>query len=175
MGPKDTLQTDAPTRSVISGFRLQPNEGGRIGAEKGAGGDRMKPFSVLVVDDEEDFVDAIVDRLRDRGLETEGVSRGKDALELLNQRDFDVCILDVMMPGMDGIETLREMKEKKPSLAVIMLTAHGSVDSGLQGLQLGAYNYLIKPFPFEDLLAQLSLAYEHKLIDDERSSSGSTR
>ncbi len=74
----------------------------------------MEKFSVLVVDDEVDFVETIVKRLTDKGLKAAGVYRGKDALDLLNEREFDVCILDVRMPGMDGIETLREMKKKQP-------------------------------------------------------------
>ena len=127
----------------------------------------MEKFSVLVVDDEEDFVETIVKRLKDKGLDAAGVFRGQEALDLLNEREFDVCILDVRMPGMDGIETLREMKKKHPSMEVVMLTGHGSVESGIQGLQLGAYNYVMKPCPFKDLLAQLVLAYERKVIEQD--------
>jgi two-component system, OmpR family, response regulator len=127
----------------------------------------MEKFSVLVVDDEEDFVETIVKRLKDKGLDAAGVFRGQEALNILKEREFDVCILDVRMPGMDGIETLREMKKKHPSMEVVMLTGHGSVESGIQGLQLGAYNYVMKPCPFKDLLAQLSLAYERKVIEQE--------
>ena len=130
----------------------------------------MEKFSVLVVDDEEDFVETIVKRLKDKGLDAAGVFRGQEALDMLKKREFDVCILDVRMPGMDGIETLREMKKKHPSMEVVMLTGHGSVESGIQGLQLGAYNYVMKPCPFKDLLAQLSLAYERKLIEEENRS-----
>lgn len=127
----------------------------------------MEKFSVLVVDDEEDFVETIVKRLKDKGLDAAGAFRGQEALDLLNEREFDVCILDVRMPGMDGIETLREMKKKRPTMEVVMLTGHGSVESGIQGLQLGAYNYVMKPCPFKDLLAQLNLAYERKLIEED--------
>jgi DNA-binding NtrC family response regulator len=133
----------------------------------------MEKFSVLIVDDEEDFVETIVKRLRSKGLEAEGVHRGLEALELLEDTDFDVCVLDVRMPGMDGIETLREMKKKKPSMEVIMLTGHGSVESGIQGLQLGAYNYVMKPVPFPDLLQQIQQAYERKVIEAERAQSWS--
>ena len=75
--------------------------------------------------------------LRDRGLDVEGVLSGKEALAILDKADFDVCVLDVKMPGMDGIEALSEMKKKKPLMEVIMLTGHGSVESGIRGLQLG--------------------------------------
>jgi len=128
----------------------------------------MESFRVLVVDDEEDFIDAIVKRLRSKGLYAEGVTRGQDALRILEDQDFDVCILDVRMPGMDGIQTLREMKKKRPLLEVLMLTGHGSVESGIQGLQLGAYNYVMKPVPFDDLLEQLVNAYERKRIEEDR-------
>lgn len=128
----------------------------------------MEKFRVLIVDDEVEFVETIVKRLRDRGLEAEGVHSGPEALSLLEGRDFDVCVLDYRMPGMDGIEALRLMKKKKPLMEVIMLTGHGSVESGIQGLQLGAYNYVMKPAPLKDLLYQMELAYERKLIEEER-------
>lgn len=128
----------------------------------------MEKFSVLIVDDEVEFVETIVKRLRNMGLDVEGVHSGKDALEMIETRDFDVCILDFRMPGMDGIETLRQLKKRKPLIEVIMLTGHGSVESGIQGLQLGAYNYLMKPVALKDLLAQMSLAYERKLIEEGR-------
>lgn len=129
----------------------------------------MEKFRVLIVDDEEDFVETMVKRLKSKGLEAEGVHRGHSALELLGEKDFDVCVLDVRMPGMDGIETLREMKKRKPSMEVIILTGHGSVESGIQGLQLGAYNYVMKPVPFPELLEQIVQAYERKVIEEERS------
>jgi two-component system OmpR family response regulator len=129
----------------------------------------MDKYSVLIVDDEEDFVETIVKRLKDRGLDTVGVNSGKEALEQLDRKDFDVVVLDVKMPGMDGIETLRAIKKKKPRTEVIMLTGHGSVESGIEGLQLGAYNYVMKPVPLDDLLKQMTQAYERKLIEEERS------
>jgi two-component system, OmpR family, response regulator len=134
----------------------------------GTGDGIMDAFRILVVDDEVDFVETLIKRLRDKGLEAEGVLSGREALDLLREKDFDVCILDVRMPGMDGIETLREMKKRKPAMEVIMLTGHGSVESGIQGLQLGAYNYVMKPVPFSDLLKQAAQAYERKVIEAER-------
>ncbi|HMK35345.1 MAG TPA: response regulator [Desulfomonilaceae bacterium] len=131
----------------------------------------MDKYSVLIVDDEEDFVETIVKRLKDRGLDAIGANSGKGALEQLETRDFDVVVLDVRMPGMDGIETLRAIKKMKPLTEVIMLTGHGSVESGIQGLQLGAYNYVMKPVPLDDLLKQMNQAYERKLIEEGRSSS----
>lgn len=129
----------------------------------------MEKFRVLVIDDEVDFVETIVKRLRDRGLDAQGALSGPEGLKILDERDFDVIILDVKMPKMNGIEALREIKKKKPLVEVIMLTGHGSVESGIQGLQLGAFNYVMKPVPLNELLKQMSQAYERKLIEEERS------
>lgn len=135
----------------------------------------MEKFRVLIVDDEEDFVDTIVKRLRANGLEANGVTSGKEALALLNDKEFDVCVLDVKMPAMDGIETLSEMKKKSPALEVVMLTGHGSVESGIRGLQLGAYDYVMKPVPFADLLNKIVQAYERKMIEQGRAKGGETQ
>lgn len=128
----------------------------------------MEKFRVLVIDDEVDFVETIVKRLRDRGLEAEGSLSGPEGLQLLDNKEFDVIILDVKMPKMNGIETLREIKKKSPLVEVIMLTGHGSVESGIQGLQLGAFNFVMKPVPLNELLKQMTQAYERKLIEEER-------
>ncbi len=128
----------------------------------------MEKFRVLVIDDEVDFVETIVKRLRDRGLEAEGALSGPEGLQLLDNKEFDVIILDVKMPKMNGIETLREIKKKSPLVEVIMLTGHGSVESGIQGLQLGAFNFVMKPVPLNELLKQMTQAYERKLIEEER-------
>ncbi len=128
----------------------------------------MEKFSVLIVDDEEDFVETMVKRLKDKGLDAAGADSGKEALNLLSEKDFDVCVLDVKMPGMDGLEALAEMKKKWPLMEVIMLTGHGSVESGVRGLQLGAYDYVMKPVPFADLLKKIQQAYERRVIEEER-------
>ncbi len=128
----------------------------------------MEKFRVLVIDDEVDFVETIVKRLRDRGLVAEGALSGPEGLQLLDDKEFDVIILDVKMPKMNGIETLREIKKKSPLVEVIMLTGHGSVESGIQGLQLGAFNYVMKPVPLNELLKQMTQAYERKLIEEDR-------
>jgi two-component system, OmpR family, response regulator len=128
----------------------------------------MDRFRVLVVDDEEDFVDTLVKRLKDKGLDAAGVLSGIAAVELVREKDFDVCVLDVKMPGMDGIEALAELKKKRPMLEVVMLTGHGSVEAGIRGLQLGAYDFVMKPVPFSELLAKIVQAYERKRIEEER-------
>jgi DNA-binding response OmpR family regulator len=126
----------------------------------------MEKFKVLIVDDEEDFLETIVKRLQARSIEVTGAESGYKALELINDGNFDVVILDVKMPGLDGIETLREMKKKKPLVEVIMLTGHASVESGIQGMQLGAFDYVMKPVALDELLEKMRQAYERKLIQE---------
>jgi DNA-binding NtrC family response regulator len=127
----------------------------------------MDKFKILIVDDENDFRETIIKRLRARKMEVEGADSGFKALEMLDQQDFDVIVLDVKMPGMDGIETLREIKLKKPLVEVIMLTGHASVESGIQGMQLGAFDYVMKPVALDDLMDKLRQAYERRLIQLE--------
>jgi len=125
-------------------------------------GDYMDEFKVLIVDDEDDFRETIVKRLKSRKIVAEGAEDGKKALELINNNVFDVIVLDVKMPGMDGIETLRHIKAKNPQIEVIMLTGHASVDFGIKGMQLGAFDYVMKPAPLHDLLDKIRQAYDKK-------------
>ena len=130
----------------------------------------MEKFKVLIVDDELDFLETIVKRIRARNVEVSGVESGYLALEALDRSSPDVIILDVKMPGMDGIETLREIKKKKPLTEVIMLTGHASVESGIQGMQLGAFDYLMKPIALDELLEKVRQAYERKLTQEGQGS-----
>ncbi|MGA7874738.1 MAG: response regulator, partial [Desulfoferrobacter sp.] len=127
----------------------------------------MEGFRVLVVDDELDFLETIVKRLQRRKIDVSGVESGKAALDLLEHQHFDVVILDVRMPGMDGLETLKEMKKKRPLMEVIMLTGHASVESGMQGMQLGAFDYVMKPASINDLLEKIQQAHERKLLHEK--------
>ena len=97
----------------------------------------MEGLRVLFVDDEDDFRETIVKRLNARKIQAMGAESGVRALEIVKDNDFDVIVLDVKMPGMDGIETLRHIKQMKPEIEVIMLTGHASVEFGLKGMQLG--------------------------------------
>jgi DNA-binding response OmpR family regulator len=126
----------------------------------------MEKFKMLVVDDEQDFLETILKRLKARKIEVTGVESGHKALEFLVTHDVDVIILDVKMPGMDGIETLREIKKKKPLAEVIMLTGHASVESGIQGMQLGAFDYVMKPVALDELLEKVRQAYDRKVIQE---------
>jgi DNA-binding response OmpR family regulator len=123
---------------------------------------KERVLKVLIVDDELDFLETIVKRLQVRNIEASGVDSGPKALELLNEQDFDAVVLDVKMPGMDGIEALVEMKKKKPQMPVIMLTGHATVQSGIQGLKLGAFAYVMKPVALDELLEKIQKAHERK-------------
>ena len=123
----------------------------------------MDSFRVLVVDDEKPFLETLVNRLNKRDIESIGVLSGEEALEEMKKKLFDVVILDIKMPGgMDGIECLREMKRIQPLAEVILLTGHASVETSIEGMKLGAFDYLLKPIKLEDLLTKMAEAFEKK-------------
>lgn len=122
----------------------------------------MTEFRVLLVDDEPDFLETLVKRLKKRKLEVFAASNGKEALDLLRETPLDVVVLDVRMPDMDGIETLREIKKIRPGVEVIMLTGHANVEVAIQGMELGAFDYLMKPMDIDELLYKLQDAYKKK-------------
>ena len=129
----------------------------------------MELFSILVVDDEEDFVETLVNRLKKRTIDAVGVPSGEKALELLEKREFDVVILDIKMPGgMDGIETLKEIKKVQPLTEVILLTGHASVESSIEGMRLGAFDYVLKPIKLEELFPKLAQAFEKKDVHNQK-------
>ena len=129
----------------------------------------MDYFRALVVDDEEDFLETLVKRLKKRDIDATGVPSGELAVEEMNKKLFDVVILDVKMPGgMDGIETLREIKKIQPLAEVIMLTGHASVETSIEGMKLGAFDYLMKPIKLDDLLTKLAQAFDRKDAQDQK-------
>ncbi len=129
----------------------------------------MHTFRILVVDDEIDFQETIVNRLKKRNLHAVGVASGEDAIEVLEHELYDVVLLDIKMPGgMDGIETLREIKRIQPLVEVLLLTGHASVETSIEGMKLGAFDYLLKPIKFEDLLTKMAQAFEKKAAHDSK-------
>jgi len=129
----------------------------------------MHYFNVLIVDDEEDFLETIIKRLNKRQVDASGARSGEEALELLKEKTFDVVILDIKMPGgMDGIEALREMKKIQPLAEVILLTGHASVETSIEGMRLGAFDYLLKPIKLDDLLKKIAQAIEKKDTHDNK-------
>ena len=130
---------------------------------------------VLLVDDEETFVETMAKRLENRNLETLTAFSGTEALETLQtHQNLDVIVLDVKMPGMDGLETLKEIKNRFPLIEVIMLTGYATIESGIKGMKLGAYDFLMKPCDIEELVSKVNDAakkkrtHEDKIKDAER-------
>jgi len=129
----------------------------------------MDTFRVLIVDDEEDFLETLVKRLERRGIEAAGVKSGEEALDTMKQKLFDVVVLDIKMPGgMDGIQALREMKQIQPLTEVVLLTGHASVETSIEGMRLGAFDYLLKPIKLEELMAKLGDAFEKKDAHEQK-------
>ena len=129
----------------------------------------MKKVKLLLVDDEKPFLDTITKRLEKRELNVSAVYSGKDALaELENNKSIEVVVLDVKMPGMDGIETLTEIKKKFPLVEVIMLTGHATVETAIDGMKVGAFDYLMKPCDIDTLVTKVTDAMEKKRKHDEK-------
>ncbi len=128
----------------------------------------MLSTNVLLVDDEVPFVDTMTKRLSKRNLTILTAYSGPEALEVLKHKNVDVVILDVKMPGMDGIETLREIKKDYPLVEVIMLTGHATIETGIEGMKLGAFDYLMKPCDIEVLLGKVQEAKGKKASHEEK-------
>jgi len=120
-------------------------------------------IKLLIVDDESRFLDAIATRLRKRGFDVKTATNGHDAIELARTDKFDVALLDLKMPGMDGSEVLRQLKQEHRFLEAVILTGHGSLENAVELTKLGAFGYLPKPYELEKLLDTLKAAYEERL------------
>ncbi|MCD4721990.1 MAG: response regulator [Desulfobacula sp.] len=129
----------------------------------------MKKIKLLLVDDEKPFLDTITKRLEKREMTVSAVYSGKEALdELEDNKKIEVVVLDVKMPGMDGIETLIEIKKRFPLVEVIMLTGHATVETAIDGMKLGAFDYLMKPCNIDMLVTKVNEAMEKKRKHDEK-------
>ncbi|MBW2297376.1 MAG: response regulator [Deltaproteobacteria bacterium] len=126
------------------------------------------PTNILLVDDEKDFVEILAMRLEEAGEKVTPAYDGQMCLDILDKKPIDVVILDIKMPGMDGINTLHKIKIMHPLVEVILLTGHGSTETAIEGMKLGAFDYLLKPADFDDLKAKLSGARKKKEEQDER-------
>ncbi len=128
----------------------------------------MKPL-VLLVDDEVPFVETMTKRLKKRDLVVNSAYSGQEALDILDKhRNTDVVILDVKMPGMDGIETLEKIKKSYPLTEVVMLTGHATVESAIEGMKKGAYDYLMKPCDIDQLMQKVEEATQKKLVHEDK-------
>jgi len=129
----------------------------------------MSIATILLVDDEVPFVETMTKRLAKRDFQVETAFSGQAALDVLeNNRGVEVVILDVKMPGMDGIETLKQIKSKYPLVEVIMLTGHATVESAIDGMKIGAFDYLMKPCDMDQLIAKVMDAAKRKRDHEEK-------
>lgn len=135
----------------------------------------MNAIRVLLVDDEVEFMETLVKRMRKRGLDVQGVKSGEEALDLLDRERPDVVVMDVKMPGMSGIEVLKIVKRKWPLIEVIMLTGHASLELAMQGMESGAYDYLMKPMDLDELLYKIEDAYDSNRLKTEKAGMESGR
>jgi len=123
---------------------------------------------VLLVDDEEQFVETLAMRLEARDFAVATAFNGDQALDYLKGNEADVVVLDVLMPGLSGIDTLGMIKKIRPLTEVIMLTGHATVETAIEGMKLGAYDYLMKPTEIEDLVAKITKAQARKAEHEDR-------
>lgn len=128
----------------------------------------MEGISVLLVDDEQELVELLSSRLENRGFSMDTALSGDEGIAKLQIRDFDVVILDVFMPGKDGIQTLKEMKSLKPLTEVIMLSGNATLESAIEGMQNGAFDFLVKPADMGDLVEKINKAFARKAEHEER-------
>jgi DNA-binding NtrC family response regulator len=123
---------------------------------------------VLLVDDEVDFLDTLSERMRTRGMEVVTSRTGVEALQKVEKESFDVIILDLMMPGVDGLEALKILKAKRPELQVILLTGHATVEKGIEAMKLGAMDFLEKPADINLLTEKIKKAQVKKMLIVEK-------
>ena len=123
---------------------------------------------VLIVDDEEKFSEPLAERLTLRDYDVTTSQSGEDAVAKIKQYNYDVVVLDVLMPGMSGIETLGAIKKIKPLTEIIMLTGHATVETAVEGMRLGATDFLMKPCETEDLIPKIQKAHDRKVEQEER-------
>ncbi|MDY6825319.1 MAG: response regulator [Thermodesulfobacteriota bacterium] len=128
------------------------------------------PARVLIVDDEKDFVEIFAMRLEELGETVFSAFSGKECLNFLSENeDIDVVILDIKMPGgMDGIDTLMELKKRFPLVEVLLLTGHGTIETAVKGMKLGAYDYLLKPADFSEIKEKIEGARQRREEQEER-------
>jgi two-component system OmpR family response regulator len=127
----------------------------------------MADLKVLLVDDEQEFLEPMAARLARRSISCVTAQSGEEALQLLKKETFNCAVVDVRMPLMDGLELLRIIRKSFPNLPVVLLTGHASVELGIQGMELGAFEYLMKPVELDELLDTIRrAAQESALITD---------
>ncbi len=128
----------------------------------------MAAIQVLIVDDEEEFANTLAERMRNRDIVVNVVGNGEDAIASVSKTAYDAIILDLIMPGLDGIETLKQILSINPDLQVILLTGRGTVSKSVEALKIGAFEFLEKPIKFDDLLGKIDNAKSLKTTLSEK-------
>ncbi len=126
--------------------------------------------NVLVVDDEEQFLKVFSQRLQGRGLKVETATSGEEAINKTKGKEFDAIILDLIMPGMSGIETLKRIKKENPDIQIIMLTGHGTVEKSVEAMKMGAVDFIEKPADMSKVLQKISEAKHKRVVLIEKKS-----
>lgn len=125
-------------------------------------------INLLFVDDEEQFLESMSKRLEAREFNVTGVNRGEKAIEAARSNPLDIALVDLKMPGIDGEETLKELKKEHPWMEIVILTGHGSIDSAVGCTQSGAHSYLQKPCDLDQLLEVLKEAYKKRVMNKNK-------
>lgn len=125
----------------------------------------MSHIQVLVVDDEDDYRDTLVKRMRKRNFSVRGARGGQEALEMMKETPADLVLLDMRMPGMNGLQTLLALKQNHPAIRVILVTGHACVETARHGLDHGAYDYLLKPVTLDQIMAKIKECMQSKPDD----------
>lgn len=123
--------------------------------------------SILIIDDDEEFCQTLTDIFRERGFSTESAGTGKEALEKLKQRPFNIVLVDIKLPDADGIELFRTMKQITPEIEGIMITGYASLESAMAALRYGAFDYVIKPMVIEEVIASINDAVQRQRLSLE--------
>ncbi len=125
-------------------------------------------INLLFVDDEEQFLESMSKRLESRDFNVTAVNRGEKAIEAARSNPLDIALVDLKMPGIDGEETLKELKKEHPWMEIVILTGHGSIDSAVDCTQSGAHSYLQKPCDLDQLLEVLKEAYKKRVMSKNK-------
>ena len=124
----------------------------------------MTEEKILIVDDEIEFTEVLAARMESRGMAVDTAAGGHEALEKAKKKSYDVIILDLSMPEMDGMETLKHLLSENPDLQVIVLTGYASIEKGVEAIKLGAMEFLKKPAEFQELVEQIQCAKDKKMV-----------
>ncbi|MBT2693893.1 sigma-54 dependent transcriptional regulator [Bacillus sp. ISL-55] len=130
----------------------------------------MSATRLLVVDDEQDLLELLVRRLKRKGFDVDSAGTAEDALELVKKNEYDIGVYDIRLPGMDGIELLKETKKVQPDIEVLILTGHGTIDTAIEAMKVGAFDYITKPYNLSELELTIGKAAENKVLKEKNDS-----